>query len=777
MLITNKITISGRVQGVGFRPFVSNLANRMGLSGTVSNNKDGVIMMVSGTEDAICHFYKNLVDHPPPLSKILNHHRQKENYVHYEAFKIVASPSGAKLNLALTPDFGICPECRRELMNSDNRRYRYAFTTCVNCGPRWAITKKFPFERDHTTLNSFKMCQQCDEEYRDSANRRFHSQTNSCKDCGIRLVLCDKRGQLISNDQDAIFKKVNTLINNGTIIGIKNTGGYLICCDATNKQVIKRLRRLKRRPRKPFAILYPTLSMLEKELTIEPCQRKELCSVERPIVIVSRHGYRGAVAVDNIAPGLNQLGIMLPYSGVLELLSSELEIPVIATSGNLHGSPIIKNRQEASESIAEIVDFFVHHDLPIANPQDDSVVKYSNNHQRVVFRRSRGFAPNYLEYSKVLDQKILALGAHLKSTIAFAPNDYLYLSQYLGNLDHFEVYQRFMSTSKYLQSLFDEDPDVILVDKHPAYSSSQFGEELSSEINVPVFKVQHHKAHFASVLGEHDLFGTKEEILGVVWDGTGFGDDGHIWGGEFFTYREGSILRSGHFEYFHWMAGDKMAKEPRISLFALNEDQHAAFLKNKFSTEELQIYQQLKKSNTLKTSSVGRLFDAVASLLGVCDCNSYEGEAAILLENCVNEYDLEKLRPYARIKSDKSLPTKLLWEALYADFLEGSPREEIILKFFYTLAISVVDLANLMHVNKIAVSGGVFQNTVLIDMLQELCGNKFQLFLNKHLSPNDENISYGQLMFYVHCTARKNSKDVFGGVDATKFKQVNEIPQ
>lgn len=777
MLVTNKITISGRVQGVGFRPFVSNLANKMGLSGMVSNNKEGVIMMVSGKEDTICHFYKDLIANPPPLSKILNHHCRKENYVHYDTFEIVPSPSGSKLNLALTPDFGICPECRQELINPKNRRYRYAFTTCVNCGPRWAITNSFPFERDHTTLSSFTMCPKCEEEYGNPSNRRFHSQTNSCPDCGVQLVLSDKQGQLISNEQATIFKKVNTLIKKGSIIGIKNTGGYLICCDATNKHAIKRLRRLKRRPRKPFAILYPSLNMLEKELDIHSFERKELGSVERPIVIVSGKGYKGEVAVDEIAPGLNQLGIMLPYSGVLELLSNELETPVIATSGNMHGSPIIKNRQEATEAISGIVDFFVHHDLPIANPQDDSVVKFSKHQQRVVFRRSRGFAPNYLEYSKRSEQKILALGAHLKSTIAFAPNDYLYLSQYLGNLDHFDVYKRFLSTSMYFQSLFDEEPDVLIVDKHPAYSSSQFGKELSEEINVPVFKVQHHKAHFASVLGEHDLFDSEEDILGVVWDGTGFGDDGHIWGGEFFRYREGSILRSGHFEYFDWMAGDKMAKEPRISFYALNEDEQAIFLKDKFSREEQNVYKHLKKSNTLKTSSVGRLFDAVASLLGVCDRNSYEGEAAILLENCIHDYDLKKLRAYTRVKKDKTLSTKHLWEALYSDFLKGIDREEIILRFFYTLAMSVVDMANLMSVNKIAVSGGVFQNTVLIDMVQELCGNDFKLFMNKHLSPNDENISYGQLMYYVHCMAPKRERNFHGSMDSTKLKQVNEIPQ
>ncbi|MGI9531477.1 carbamoyltransferase HypF [Lutimonas sp.] len=777
MLVTCKIAISGRVQGVGFRPFVSNLANRMDLSGYVSNNKDGVIIMVSGKADTICHFYKDLIEHPPPLARIRSHRCQDEMYVAYESFTIVPSPSGSKLNLALTPDFGICPECRQELMNPDNRRYQYAFTTCVNCGPRWAITNTFPFERDHTTLNSFKMCSKCEGEYGDPSNRRFHSQTNSCPECGIQLTLSDSKGHLISDQQDFIFKDVNELLKKGNIIGIKNTGGYLICCDATNRKAIKRLRRLKRRPKKPFAILYPSLDMLEKELDLESCQKNELCAVERPIVIVSGESYKGKMVLEEIAPGLKQLGIMLPYSGVLELLSNELETPVIATSGNMHGSPIIKNRQEATEAIGEIVDFFVHHNLSISNPQDDSVIKFSKHQQRIVFRRSRGYAPNYLEYSKRFDQKILALGAHLKSTIAFAPNDYLYLSEYLGNLDHYQVYERFKLTTSYFQSLFDVEPDVIIVDKHPGYVSSQFGKEFAEKIHVPIYKVQHHKAHFAAVLGEHDLFNMEDGVLGVVWDGTGFGDDGHIWGGEFFTYKDRSMVRSGHFEYFHWMAGDKMAKEPRISLYALNEDNQAGFLKEKFSREEQHVYQSLKKINRLKTSSVGRIFDALASLLGVCDANSYEGEAAILLENSIVGKELTKRKAYTRVGKDKILSTKILWEGICRDFESGANREVIILNFFYTLALSVVDMADLLSVKNIALSGGVFQNTVLIDMVQELCGNDYKLFMNKHLSPNDENISYGQLMYYTHCRENKGTMKSDGRNVSSKSKKLNEIPQ
>ena len=756
MLRTYKIAIGGRVQGVGFRPFVSKMAKRMGLLGYVSNNEDGVVIVVSGETDTICDFYKDLLEDPPPLARIKSHNCEEVEHTQYDTFIIVPSQTESKLNLALTPDFGICPECRLEVLDPLNRRYQYAFTTCVNCGPRWAITQTFPFERDHTTIAEFKMCPACLSEYEDGDDRRFHSQTNTCPDCGIKMELTNNQGTSLEVEQATVFKKVNELIRDGNIIAMKNTGGYLLCCDATNSDVVKRLRQLKRRPKKPFALLYPSIEMIEDDFNPEPCQIRELCCVERPIVIVSNKGYSGEIVIDDIAPGLQQLGLMLPYSGILELLSKELEVPVIATSGNIHGSPILKDRQEAIDSISEIADYFLHHDMVISNPQDDSVVKFSFKHdQRIVFRRSRGFAPNYLEYVKRTEEKIMALGGHLKSTIAYAPNDYLYLSQYLGNLDHYQVYNRFKDTAKQFQELFDQEPDCVLVDKHPAYLSTQYGLELSKKINSPVFKIQHHKAHFASVLGEHDLFESVEGILGVIWDGTGFGDDRQIWGGEFFTFQDAGITRSGHFEYYNWLAGDKMAREPRLSLFSLNQDDQAEFLDDKFSQQERRVYRSIKESNTLKTSSVGRLFDAVASLLDICDINTYEGEAAILLENYITDYNFEQLTCYMRVDADRIVSTKLFWDCMYKDFLSGTKKEKIILNFLYTLAKSVTDMAALLGLKKIVLSGGVFQNTVLIDMIKELCENRFELFVNINLSPNDENISYGQLMYYVNLVADK----------------------
>ena len=535
------------------------------------------------------------------------------------------------------------------------------------------------------------------------------------------------------------------------IIAIKNTSGYLLCCDASSKHVVQRLRAKKNRPNKPFAILYPSLKILEQHLDVSEKQKQSLTSTERPIVIIPKTNFKGSLALAELAPNLNQLGVMLPYSGILQLLANELREPIVATSGNLHGSPIISDNEESFEVLQNIADYFLHHNLKITNPQDDSVVKFSTKFKHeVLFRRSRGYAPNYFGIQLSRNKKIMAMGAHLKSTIAFLPNDYLYISQYLGNLDNFEVYNRFTKTAISFISLFEQKPDVILTDKHPSYHSSQYGKELSEKLKTKLFEIQHHKAHFASVLGEHELFDNDDSILGVIWDGTGYGDDGQIWGGEFFSYQSKKIERISYFEYFDWLAGDKMAKEPKLSLLSLADFQMQSILTEKFSEKELVIHQSLKKQNKLKTSSVGRLFDAVASLLNICDINTYEGEAAILLENQIINYDLKTCKTYCTVVDDNVIPTKLLLNNLYFDYKKGVEKETVIINFLYTLARIIFQIAKNKKINKIAFSGGVFQNTILVDMLKEIGEKEYKLYFNRNLAPNDENISYGQIMYYLN---------------------------
>lgn len=745
---TYKILVTGRVQGVGFRPHVFNLANTFQLKGTVSNNEKGVIIHLNGDEDVVHSFYRILIEHPPKASKIREHQIYETKPQHFDGFSIVPSKKSGKLNLQLTPDFAICDDCKDEITHKNNRRYHYPFTTCVNCGPRWAITNSFPFERDNTNLETFEMCDTCTNEYEDPSDRRFHSQTNTCSNCGIALKLSTANGNIVSVEYP--IEKTANLIKEGNIIAIKNTSGYLLCCDASNAEVIYKLRERKNRPTKPFAILYPSLKLLKQQLKLTEVQEKTLTSPESPIVIIPKTDFTGNLALNGLAPKLNQLGVMLPYSGILHLLAAELKVPIVATSGNIHASPIINDETIAHRELREVADYFLDHDLKITNPQDDSVVKFSpRNNEKIIFRRSRGLSPNF-DVDIHTSKKIMAMGGHLKSTIAFLPNDYLYISQYLGNLDHFDVFERYVQTSERFMKLFEETPEIVLVDKHPGYNSTRHGIELANSLKVDLHQVQHHKAHFASVLGEYSLFNTESAIMGVVWDGTGYGDDNQIWGGEFFSYQKGEMKRIGHFDYYDWLAGDKMAKEPRISFYSLLNTTMQPEIDQKFSKQEISVYDHVKKNESLKTSSVGRLFDAVASLLELCDFNTYEGEAAILLENQIVSYQLEDCNTYISKIVDGVVPTKELFNNLYLDFKTGKKKEEIIANFLYTLATVVIKMAEHFNIHEIAMSGGVFQNTVLVDMIKEISRDNYKLYFNRNLSPNDENISFGQLMYHQH---------------------------
>ena len=748
---TYKITISGQVQGVGFRPYVYSLAIEFSLVGTVSNNEEGVIIFVSGLEASILNFYNKLINFPPPVSRIKDSTISQIEYNYFNDFKIIPSNKGGQLNLSLTPDFAICKDCQNDIINPEDRRYNYPFTTCVNCGPRWAITETFPFEREHTSIDNFPMCDECLEEYTNPLDRRFHSQTNTCETCGIDMYLVDNCNVKLETSKHTLFKEVAKFLSEGKIIAIKNTSGYLLCCNAENEQAVKQLRVKKNRPNKPFAILYPSLEILKNELQLDEVHIKSLTSTERPITIISFKDYMGNIALKEVAPGLSQLGVMLPYSGILQLLANELNFPIVATSGNIHGSPIISDNDDAIEKLKHVADYFLQHNLKITHPQDDSVVKFTSKFkEEVLFRRSRGFAPNYFNASITSDKKIMALGAHLKSSIAYYPNAFLYISQYIGNLDNFDVYERFTHIATNFVAIFEQKPNVILVDSHPTYQSTLYGNELAQIMNAELFKIQHHKAHFASVMGEHELFDSQESILGVVWDGTGFGDDRQIWGGEFFEYQSNKIERISHFEYFNWIAGDKMPKEPKLSMLSLSNNEIQSVLEEKFSSEEWAIYQSIKEKNKLKTSSVGRLFDAVASLLNICDINTYEGEAAILIENQITDYKLKDCKSYCSNLKDGLVPTKELFYNLFLDYKKGNSKENVIANFLFTLASLVYQIADNHNLKSIAFSGGVFQNTTLIDMIKEIGEAKYKLYFNRNLSPNDENISFGQIMYYLN---------------------------
>ncbi|UII75385.1 carbamoyltransferase HypF [Flagellimonas sp. HMM57] len=746
---TFQIIISGQVQGVGFRPFVYNLAQKLKLKGIVCNNENGVQIQVNTSQNQANDFLQRILENPPVISNIQSHSLAEISFQEYIDFRIVPSALNHKINIPLTPDFAICEACKTEIRDKDNRRFGYAFTTCTNCGPRFAITTKFPFERANTTISEFQMCSSCESEYMDATHRRFHSQTNSCMDCGIVLTLTNVNGEQIESDQSKIIQKVGKLILEGAIVALKNTNGYLLCCDAKNKTAIERLRAKKQRPSKPFALLYPSLEKIKTDFEVNVEEETALKSAVAPIVILNPTEAARELKMESIAPRLHQLGVMLPSSALLTLLIDSIQIPIIATSGNIHGSPIISEEKKAIEELAGVADYFLHHNLEIVFPQDDSVLRFAGEHQ-ITLRRSRGLAPNYLE-SNSGGEKILAMGAHLKSTFTFVPNAHTYVSQYFGNLDSFDVLERFQTSIDQFQQLFQTKPETILIDAHPQYQSSILGKELSKKWNTNLISIQHHKAHFASVLGEHKLFETKEKILGVVWDGTGLGEDNAIWGGEFFAYENCNMERLTHFEYVDWLAADKMAKEPRLSLLSLLPEKEKNRIKNKFTKTEWKVYNTMLAGNTLKTSSVGRLFDAVASLLKLIDVCSYEGEAAMLLETKANAYSGGIYIDFLEDLEFDTVPSKKIIQSIYRELERSVSIEQIAASFIHTLALVVIKVAKKNGLNTIACSGGVFQNVVLVDKLTVLAEKQeIKLKFNRILSSNDENISFGQLCYYQH---------------------------
>ena len=753
---TFHIQVKGQVQGVGFRPFIFQLAKKFGLTGWVNNSADGVHIEFNADEVVSKNFYDEIILNAPPLSHITSHEMKKTSCVEYEDFKIIESRNSDPA-LLISPDFAMCENCSKEINDKTNRRYNYAFTTCTQCGPRYSIITQLPYDRENTAMDDFKMCSNCRAEYNDAGNRRHFSQTNSCPDCPVMLKLFDSRQNIIEEDQAKIVSKMCELWKNGKIVAIKGIGGYLLTCDATNDEVIVELRKRKHRPSKPFALLFPDLLSVEKKVYLNEAEINELKSVAAPIVLLKQKtGTQSSLALHQIAPRLSNIGVMLPYTPLYELLLQQFSKPIVATSGNVSNSSIVFEDEVALNELNTIADYILVHNRDILVPQDDSVISYSRHYQhRIMLRRARGFAPFYSGENIELPQTtILALGALLKSSFSLLHRQNIHVSQYLGNTDNYDAQKNFDKILHHFLELFHAKPEVILVDKHPSYFTSQLGEQLAKKWDSQLIKVQHHEAHFASVLGEYNLLLEAEPILGVVWDGTGLGNDEQIWGGEFFIYHEYAFSRINHFDYFNFFLGDKMALEPRLSAFSLCHEieEAASILQPKFTIIEWDNYQKLIATNSLKTSSVGRLFDAVASLLGLIDKSTFEGEAAMLLEEEAHQYFKSELHiPNSWMENNSMehyLSTQSLMKEIIIKIKDGENKPEIAAWFHVKLVLIILRVADNSSCEKICFSGGVFQNGLLIDLVTKIVGKKHLLYFNKNLSPNDENISFGQLMHY-----------------------------
>jgi len=753
---TFEIIISGRVQGVGFRPFIYNLAKKYNIKGFVTNNETGVLINAVADENSIDAFYNQIFIQKPKSSEITF---SQKKCIHstelFNDFCIKPTAPNLFIDIPLTPDFAICKNCSSEMLDSRNPRYYYPFTTCTQCGPRYSITKKFPFERVNTSIDEFIMCENCLHEYKNSDDIRFHSQTNSCPNCGITLKLTTNSGEILSESNTQIFKIIAEKLALGKIIALKNTAGYILICDATNEKVVKELRIRKKRPTKPFAVLFENTEIIENYLKINTVHKNLLNSSEAPIVILPiKKAFD--LAINQIAPNLETVGAMIPNSGTLKLVVENFQNPIIATSANFHGSPICSSEKEAKKTLKEIADYFLHNSLNVLHPQDDSVVKFTNKFsKKIILRRSRGYAPNFLNFEKPkCNQKILCLGSDLKNTITVLPNNNCYISEYIGDLSNYDTYLRFEKTIENYSKIFRFEPNVLLFDAHPKYVSSYLAESLfSHEDNIQIQKIQHHKAHFSAILGEKNLWKSEEKILGIIWDGIGFGKENEIWGGEFFTYDKNTINRIGHLDYYPWIHGDKMSKTPKISALAISDSN--PFFKEDFDDNEWAIYTKAIQNPIVKTSSMGRLFDAVGFVLGFQEPNYFEGEAAIFLEKIAQKQYLtskNRLVDYLENEeiSNNIIPTKLLFDTIILNKKNGIPVGEIAVNFHYTLIKCIEKIAVNNKIHTLAFSGGVFQNAMLVDLIIEFLSKDFDIHLHENLSPNDENISFGQLNYFLN---------------------------
>lgn len=744
-----KIQIKGQVQGVGFRPFVYRLAAEMNLVGYVNNTNEGVLIEVCvENENLLNTFCERLKNEFPKLARITSFSFSKinENPQILEGFHIIKSKSGHKNNVLLSPDFGICTECSNEINDSKNRRFQYSFTTCTYCGPRFSIIKKLPYDRELTSMDVFEMCTDCKQEYENVSDRRYFSQTNSCGKCGIKLRLFDNQKQLVSDEQSVIIDLTVKFLKDGKIVAVKGIGGYLLMCDANNELTISELRQRKYRPTKPFAVMFPSSESLDEVLTLRDSEKEMLTNEVASIVLLE------ADLSDIVTAGL--VGVMLPYTPLFELICQQFGRPLIATSGNLSHSPIIYKDQKAFDELSEIADFILINNREIVVPQDDSVFRFSPNFdQKIVLRRSRGLAPTFILPTFMPQNNILAMGAMLKSTFSLTHENNIYISQYLGDLSDFDTQESFRDMLKHMTEVLDFEASTILIDKHSAYPSTEIGRVYAEEKNLKLVEIQHHKAHFAAVLAENDLLGSTEPILGVIWDGTGLGEDGQIWGGEFFKFQSNAdeyFERVNHVEYFPNLMGDKMAREPRLSALAIcaNIPEAYDFIKAKFTDLEWNVYQkQLKQTNLLQTSSVGRLFDAVASLLGIIDKVSYEGEAAMYMEAKAREYYKQNSETKESYFTEKTQNTNELIQEVITDLRKKTNIEKIAFKVHFSMICLIEYLANDLNIKKIAFSGGVWQNALLVDLAQQNLVD-FELFFHQQLSPNDECISFGQVVVY-----------------------------
>ena len=807
-----KITVRGAVQGVGFRPFIFRLAEELKLAGWVNNSPQGVFIEVEGPRAALEQFLFRLETEKPPRSFFQSLESSWLDAVGFKNFDIRASETGGGKTALVMPDIATCPDCLREICDPANRRHRYPFTNCTNCGPRFSIIESLPYDRANTSMKQFAMCRECQAEYDDPRNRRFHAQPNACPACGPQLELLDcgdmsplsKRGHVRALQNDDALHAVAQAIREVKIAAVKGIGGFHLMVDARNEAAVNRLRERKHRDEKPFALMFPSLESVKAVCETSPLEERLLRSPEAPIVLLRRHkqsqisNLKSQIAED-VAPRNPNLGVMLPSNPLYHLLMAELGFPLVATSGNLSDEPICTDEREALERLAGIADVFLVHDRPIVRHVDDSIVRVMLDRE-MVLRRARGYAPLPISIGgtsstspkhqvnseqqglvELVPPKIvLAVGAHLKTAVALSVGSQVFISQHIGDLETVAANNAFRRVIADFEKLYDAKPEIIAADLHPDYLSTKFASETccqrpaggsdSSAGKMPAacyFGVQHHIAHALSCMAENEI---GPPALGVSWDGTGYGLDGTIWGGEFFQIADKHIERIAHLRPFRLPGGDKAVREPRrpaigllYELFgdATFEMTHLLSFQNLAAVELTALKGMLRRAlNSPQTSSMGRLFDAVASLTGLRQQMRHEGQAAMELEFALDGIETNECYELPLVQNAEQsgagetpalLSFVLDWapmiQAILSDVQNSVAIGRISAMFHNALAEAVVAVAKRTGERRVVLSGGCFQNRYLTERtVRRLQAAGFQPYWHQRVPPNDGGIALGQVV-------------------------------
>ncbi|MFL0646273.1 carbamoyltransferase HypF [Cylindrospermopsis raciborskii UAM/DH-BiRr] len=787
---TEQIRVRGTVQGVGFRPTVYRLAKNAGLKGDVCNDGDGVLIRIVGSEEKITAFVQQLYDHCPPLAQIHELIRSplsgSNDFHGDELTEFIISPSmETPVKTEIVPDAATCDECQKEIFDPFSRYFRYPFTNCTHCGPRLSIMQAIPYDRNNTSMVDFPMCGECNQEYEDVNNRRFHAQPVACFRCGPRAWLERADGQPITGDMFSMLDEVDavcTLLQKGEIVAIKGLGGFHLACDATQETVVEKLRQRKKRYHKPFALMARDINIISQYCQISDLEKDLLTSPAAPIVLLkinpqnnlppnSVKSQIGNPIARAIAPGQNTLGFMLPYTPLHHLILRRMNVPIVLTSGNIADEPQCIDNSDAKKKLAPIADYFLLHNRDIINRVDDSVVRVVNQKIQIL-RRARGYAPAPIILPQGFEKTppILAMGGELKNTFCLLRSGEAILSQHLGDLENASAFTNYQETLNLYLNLFAHKPAIIAIDKHPEYLSSKLGKQLAVNNEIQLYEIPHHHAHIAACLGENKIPLNSQPVLGVALDGLGYGEDGKFWGGEFFLADYSNYQRLATFKPVPMIGGKQSIYQPWRNTYAhlnsaLNwqevQEQYPSLEIVQFLQKQpLKLLDQMveKNINSPLVSSVGRLFDAVAAAIGICreEC-TYEGQAAIEMESCISPEILNDISSYPSHQNIEKLDgmyyvnTASMWKGILEDINQQVGIGEIAAKFHLTLANLIIEtvkqLSQEYKTNQVALTGGVFQNRILLQQTTKFLQNMgMEVLTHSKVPPNDGGISLGQAM-------------------------------